>query len=136
MDRMALTTTMHGPKKHLGNRQRIAHATAPPIRRTPGPNPDATVVERYLRGTEEDVTRRIVGDDGATASPSLEHLKPTRANSPPHPAGKVRYMLNTDTTLLSSLLPTSPTKLKVEFPEDEIRVKAYEGVGKGRLKLV
>jgi adenine-specific DNA glycosylase len=41
-------------------------------------------------------------------------------------------MLDTDTTVELIAAHIADT-LKSEFPEDEIRVKAYEGVGKGAI---
>ena len=42
------------------------------------------------------------------------------------------YMLDTDTTV-ELIAAHMADKLKVEFPTDTIRVKAYEGVGKGAI---
>ncbi|HBC34035.1 MAG TPA: 6-pyruvoyl tetrahydropterin reductase, partial [Marinobacter adhaerens] len=42
------------------------------------------------------------------------------------------YMLDTDTTV-ELIAAHMADKLKVEFATDTIRVKAYEGVGKGAI---
>ncbi|MEP3588653.1 MAG: 6-pyruvoyl tetrahydropterin reductase, partial [Marinobacter sp.] len=83
-------------------------------------------------GTEEDVTRRFVGDDGQHYI-SFDYEANQGEFALTLPESRV-YMLETDTTV-ELIAAHMADVLKAEFPEDEIRVKAYEGVGKGAIAV-
>ncbi len=128
---------VHGLKKHLGNCQRIAHGHRSPIRIDRNGHRDYELEHRWAKlwqdiyvGTEEDVVRRYVGEDGV-AYISFEYEANQGEFGLTLPENRV-YMLNTDTTV-ELIAAHIADELKTEFPEDEIRVKAYEGVGKGAI---
>jgi len=81
-------------------------------------------------GTEEDISRRFVDDNGAEYI-CFEYEANQGKFALTLPASRV-YMMNTDTTV-ELIAAHIADQLKQEFPEDSIRVKAYEGVGKGAL---
>ena len=128
---------VHGLKKHLGNCQRIAHGHRSPIRIDRNGHRDYDLENRWAKlwkdiyvGTEEDVTRRFVGEDGVGYI-TFEYEANQGEFALTLPESRV-YMLETDTTV-ELIAAHIADKLKAEFPEDEIRVKAYEGVGKGAI---
>ncbi|MDF0749123.1 6-carboxytetrahydropterin synthase [Marinobacter sp. 71-i] len=128
---------VHGLKKHLGNCQRIAHGHRSPIRIDRNGHRDRDLENRWAKlwqdiyvGSEEDVTQRWVAEDG-TAYVTFEYEANQGEFALTLPESRV-YMLDSDTTveLIASHIAG---QLKAEFPEDVIRVKAYEGVGKGAI---
>jgi len=128
---------VHGLKKHLGNCQRIAHGHRSPIRIDRNGYRDYHLESRWAKlwqdiyvGTEEDVTRRFVGEDGNLYL-TFEYEANQGEFALTLPDQRV-YMVDTDSTV-EFIAAHIADKLKVEFPEDEIRVKAYEGVGKGAI---
>lgn len=128
---------VHGLKKHLGNCQRIAHGHRSPIRIDRNGHRDydlekhwATLWQDIYVGSEEDVARRHVGDDGIPYV-TFEYEANQGEFALTLPEARV-YMLDTDTTVELIAAHIADT-LKVEFPTDAIRVKAYEGVGKGAI---
>lgn len=130
---------VHGLKKHLGNCQRIAHGHRSPIRIDRNGQRDTELEKRWAKlwediyvGTEEDVTRRFVGDDGQHYI-SFEYEANQGEFALTLPESRV-YMLETDTTV-ELIAAHMADVLKAEFPEDKIRVKAYEGVGKGAIAV-
>ncbi|MEP3562089.1 MAG: 6-carboxytetrahydropterin synthase [Marinobacter sp.] len=130
---------VHGLKKHLGNCQRIAHGHRSPIRIDRNGQRDTELEKRWAKlwediyvGTEEDVTRRFVGDDGQHYI-SFDYEANQGEFALTLPESRV-YMLETDTTV-ELIAAHMADVLKAEFPEDEIRVKAYEGVGKGAIAV-
>ncbi|MCK0105275.1 6-carboxytetrahydropterin synthase [Marinobacter sp. S0848L] len=130
---------VHGLKKHLGNCQRIAHGHRSPIRIDRNGQRDTELEKRWAKlwediyvGTEEDVTRRFVGDDGQHYI-SFEYEANQGEFALTLPESRV-YMLETDTTV-ELIAAHMADVLKAEFADDEIRVKAYEGVGKGAISV-
>jgi len=128
---------VHGLKKHLGNCQRIAHGHRSPIRIDRNGHRDYDLENRWARlwqdiyvGTREDIARRFVGEDGATYI-TFEYEANQGEFALTLPESRV-YMLDTDTTVELIAAHIADT-LKAEFPEDGIRVTAYEGVGKGAI---
>ncbi len=128
---------VHGLKKHLGNCQRIAHGHRSPIRIDRNGHRDRDLENRWAKlwrdiyvGSEEDVTQRWVAEDG-TAYVTFEYEANQGEFALTLPESRV-YMLDSDTTV--ELIAAHIAKqIKAEFPEDSIRVKAYEGVGKGAI---
>lgn len=128
---------VHGLKKHLGNCQRIAHGHRSPIRIDRNGYRDYRLESRWAKlwqdiyvGTEEDVARRFVGEDGSTYI-TFEYEANQGEFALTLPEQRV-YMIDTDSTVEFIAAHIADT-LKVEFPEDQIRVKAFEGVGKGAI---
>jgi 6-pyruvoyl-tetrahydropterin synthase len=128
---------VHGLKKHLGNCQRIAHGHRSPICIHRNEQRETTLEALWAKlwkdiyvGTEEDISRRFVDDNGAEYI-CFEYEANQGKFALTLPASRV-YMMNTDTTV-ELIAAHIADQLKQEFPEDSIRVKAYEGVGKGAL---
>lgn len=128
---------VHGLKKHLGNCQRIAHGHRSPIRIDRNGQRDRDLERNWAKmwkdvyvGTEEDVARRWIAADG-TAYVSFEYEAEQGEFSLTLPEKRV-YMLDTDTTV-ELIAAHIAERLKAEFPDDAIEVKAYEGVGKGSI---
>ena len=130
---------VHGLKKHLGNCQRIAHGHRSPIRIDRNGQRDRDLERRWAKlwqdiyvGTEEDVTRRWLAEDG-TAYIGFEYEAEQGEFALALPEQRV-YMLNSDTTV-ELIAAHIADRLKADFPDDSILVKAYEGVGKGSIAL-
>lgn len=128
---------VHGLKKHLGNCQRIAHGHRSPIRIDRNGHRDYDLEKRWATlwrdiyvGSEEDVTRRWVDEHGS-AYVTFEYEANQGEFALTLPEQRV-YMMSTDTTV-ELIAAHMADQLKAEFPEDTIRVKAYEGVGKGAI---
>lgn len=128
---------VHGLKKHLGNCQRIAHGHRSPIRIDRNGHRDRDLENRWAKlwqdiyvGSEEDVTQRWVTENG-TAYVTFEYEANQGEFALTLPERRV-YMLDSDTTV-ELIAAHIAEQLKAEFPEDIIRVKAYEGVGKGAI---
>ncbi|MEX2474214.1 6-pyruvoyl tetrahydropterin synthase family protein [Marinobacter sp.] len=128
---------VHGLKKHLGNCQRIAHGHRSPIRIDRNGHRAYDLESRWATlwrdiyvGSEEDVTRRWVAEDGI-AYVTFEYEANQGEFALTLPERRV-YMMATDTTV-ELIAAHMADQLKAEFPEDAIRVKAYEGVGKGAI---
>ncbi|WP_297792294.1 6-carboxytetrahydropterin synthase [uncultured Marinobacter sp.] len=128
---------VHGLKKHLGNCQRIAHGHRSPIRIDRNDHRDYELEKRWATlwqdiyvGSEEDVTRRWVAEDGV-AYVTFEYEANQGEFALTLPESRV-YMMETDTTV-ELIAAHMADQLKAEFPADAIRVKAYEGVGKGAI---
>ncbi|MDK8464011.1 6-carboxytetrahydropterin synthase [Marinobacter sp. SS13-12] len=128
---------VHGLKKHLGNCQRIAHGHRSPIRIDRNGHRDRDLENRWAKlwqdiyvGSEEDVTQRWVAADG-TEYVTFEYEANQGEFALTLPESRV-YMLDSDTTV-ELIAAHIAEQLKAEFPEDIIRVKAYEGVGKGAI---
>ncbi|WP_417530398.1 6-carboxytetrahydropterin synthase [Marinobacter lipolyticus] len=130
---------VHGLKKHLGNCQRIAHGHRSPIRIDRNGHRDYELEKRWAKlwqdiyvGSEEDVTQRWVAEDGV-AYVTFEYEANQGEFALTLPENRV-YMMETDTTV-ELIAAHMADQLKAEFPADAIRVKAYEGVGKGAIAL-
>lgn len=130
---------VHGLKKHLGNCQRIAHGHRSPIRIDRNGHRDYDLENHWAKlwrdiyvGTEEDVTRRWVAEDG-TGYVTFEYEANQGEFALTLPESRV-YMMDTDTTV-ELIAGHIADRLKTEFPSDSIRVKAYEGVGKGAIAV-
>ena len=128
---------VHGLKKHLGNCQRIAHGHRSPIRIDRNGHRDRELQRRWATrwqdiyiGSEEDVVRRHVDSTG-TPYVTFEYEANQGEFALTLPEERV-YLLDTDTTVELIAAHIADT-LKGEFPNDRIRVKAYEGVGKGAI---
>ena len=130
---------VHGLKKHLGNCQRIAHGHRSPIRVDRDGHRDRDLEHRWAKlwkdiyvGSEEDVTGRWVAGNG-TAYISFAYEANQGEFSLTLPEKRV-YMLNSDTTV-ELIAAHIADQLKADFPDNEILVKAYEGVGKGAVAV-
>lgn len=128
---------VHGLKKHLGNCQRIAHGHRSPIRIDRNGHRDYVLEKRWATlwcdiyvGSEEDVSGRWVDENGV-AYVTFEYEANQGEFALTLPEQRV-YMMTTDTTV-ELIAAHMADELKAEFPEDTIRVKAYEGVGKGAI---
>ena len=128
---------VHGLKKHLGNCQRIAHGHRSPIRIDRNGQRDYDLEKRWATlwcdiyvGSEEDVSGRWVDEHGV-AYVTFEYEANQGEFALTLPEQRV-YMMTTDTTV-ELIAAHMAGELKAEFPEDSIRVKAYEGVGKGAI---
>ncbi len=128
---------VHGLKKHLGNCQRIAHGHRSPIRIDRNGNRDYQLEQRWAAlwqdiyvGSEEDVISRHVDEKGVPYV-SFGYEANQGEFALELPETKV-YMLDTDSTV-ELIAAHIADRLKAEFPGDSIRVKAYEGVGKGAI---
>ncbi|MCK7552942.1 6-pyruvoyl trahydropterin synthase family protein [Marinobacter goseongensis] len=128
---------VHGLKKHLGNCQRIAHGHRSPIRIDRNGQRDYDLEKRWATlwcdiyvGSEEDVSGRWVDEHGV-AYVTFEYEANQGEFALTLPEQRV-YMMSTDTTV-ELIAAHMAGELKAEFPEDSIRVKAYEGVGKGAI---
>lgn len=128
---------VHGLKKHLGNCQRIAHGHRSPIRIDRNGHRDYDLEKRWATlwcdiyvGSEEDVSGRWVDETGV-AYVTFEYEANQGEFALTLPEQRV-YMMTTDTTV-ELIAAHMADELKAEFPEDSIRVKAYEGVGKGAI---
>jgi len=128
---------VHGLKKHLGNCQRIAHGHRSPLRIDRNGHRDRALEQEWAArwqdiyiGSEEDLVRSHVDRDGVRYV-TFEYEANQGEFSLTLPEAQV-YLLRTDTTveLIASHIADS---LKARFPDDHIRVKAYEGVGKGAI---
>lgn len=130
---------VHGLKKHLGNCQRIAHGHRSPIRIDRNNHRDHalehTWAERWKDiyvGSEEDITTRFVDTDGVSYI-RFDYEANQGEFSLTLPEERV-YLLNTDTTV-ELIAAHIADQCKAECPDDTIRVKAYEGVGKGAIAI-
>lgn len=130
---------VHGLKKHLGNCQRIAHGHRSPIRINRNGHRDYELEKRWATlwrdiyvGSEEDVTRRWVDENGV-AYVTFEYEANQGEFALTVPESRV-YMMETDTTV-ELIAAHMADQLKAEFPAESIRVKAYEGVGKGAIAI-
>jgi len=128
---------VHGLKKHLGNCQRIAHGHRSPIRIDRNGRRDYDLESAWSKlwqdiyvGSEEDVVRRHVAEDGVTYI-TFEYEANQGEFALTLPEKRV-YMMGTDTTV-ELIAAHIANQLKAEFPSDTILVKAYEGVGKGAI---
>ena len=128
---------VHGLKKHLGNCQRIAHGHRSPIRIDRNGSRDYELEQRWAAlwqdiyvGSEEDVISRHVDEKGVPYV-SFGYEANQGEFALELPEAKV-YMLDTDSTV-ELIAAHIADRLKAEFPGDSIRVKAYEGVGKGAI---
>jgi 6-pyruvoyl-tetrahydropterin synthase len=128
---------VHGLKKHLGNCQRIAHGHRSPIRIDRNGHRDYDLERTWAKlwqdiyvGSEEDVARRHVGEDGVPYI-TFEYEANQGEFALTLPEARV-YMMNTDTTV-ELIAAHIADQLKLQSPSDTILVKAYEGVGKGAI---
>ncbi len=128
---------VHGLKKHLGNCQRIAHGHRSPIRIDRNGHRDYDLERTWAKlwqdiyvGSEEDVARRHVGEDGV---PYITFEYEANQGEFALTLAEARvYMMNTDTTV-ELIAAHIADQLKLQSPSDTILVKAYEGVGKGAI---
>ncbi|ROU01835.1 6-pyruvoyl tetrahydropterin reductase [Marinobacter sp. R17] len=129
---------VHGLKKHLGNCQRIAHGHRSRIQIQRNGARDQALERAWAKrwqdiyvGTEEDVTARFVEDDVSYLTFAYEANQGEFSLT--LPADRV-CLIDTDTTveLLAAYLADA---CKQQFPNDDIQVKAFEGVGKGAIAL-
>lgn len=124
----------HGLKKHGGNCQRIAHGHRSQIRvwRNDQPAPELealwakTFADIYI-GTREDIVSQAdnqIRFAYRTSQGAFELSMPEACC----------YLLDTDTTV-ELIADHLATELKLQHPADTIRVKAYEGLGKGAIVI-
>ncbi|HTN35099.1 MAG TPA: 6-carboxytetrahydropterin synthase [Marinobacter sp.] len=127
----------HGLKKHLGNCQRIAHGHRSLIRidrngqRAQDLERDwAARWQDIYVGTEADIAGRNVDESGVKHI-TFAYESNQGAFALTLPESQV-YLIDTDTTV-ELIAAHIADQIKAEFPADTIRVKAYEGVGKGAM---
>ncbi|SDX11153.1 6-pyruvoyl tetrahydropterin synthase [Marinobacter mobilis] len=130
---------VHGLKKHLGNCQRIAHGHRSPIRIDRNNHRDHALEQAWAErwkdiyvGSEEDITTRFVDTNGVGYI-RFDYEANQGEFSLTLPEERV-YLLNTDTTV-ELIAAHIADQCKAEWPNDAIRVKAYEGVGKGAISI-
>lgn len=127
---------VHGLKKHAGNCQRIAHGHRSRLEIWRNgercPTLEQTWASRWRDiyvGTEEDIADRFLRDDVAYYRFSYQ------ANQGDFeleiPAARV-YLMDTDTTV-ELIAAHLADQCKRAQPDARIRVKAFEGVGKGAI---
>lgn len=128
---------VHGLKKHLGNCQRIAHGHRSPIRIDRNGHRDYDLERTWAKlwqdiyvGSEEDVARRHLGEDGVLYI-TFEYEANQGEFALTLPEARV-YMMDTDTTV-ELIAAHIADQLKLQSPSDTILVRAYEGVGKGAI---
>ena len=127
---------VHGLKKHLGNCQRLAHGHRSRLQIFRDGRRDAILEREWAQrlrdrfvGTREDLRARTVeeGRDYLHFAYEAEQGEFQLML----PASSV-YLMETDTTVewIATHLAES---CKARFPESRIRVRAFEGVGKGAI---
>lgn len=130
---------VHGLKKHLGNCQRIAHGHRSPIRIDRNGRRDSELEKLWAQrwqdiyvGTREDIAQTWTDPDGSDYIRFCYEANQGEFNLT-LPTRRV-WLLDTDTTveLIAAYLADT---IKAEYPQDEIRVRAYEGVGKGAIAI-
>ncbi|WP_152206975.1 6-pyruvoyl trahydropterin synthase family protein [Marinobacter changyiensis] len=130
---------VHGLKKHLGNCQRIAHGHRSPIQVRRNGHRDTDLERDWARcwsdiyvGSEEDVTEQFVDAKGIPYI-TFDYEAEQGEFSLTLPLPRV-YMMATDTTV-ELIADHIASQCKTQYPDDEIQVKAFEGVGKGAFAL-
>ncbi len=130
---------VHGLKKHLGNCQRIAHGHRSPIQIRRNGHRDLDLERDWARcwsdiyvGSEEDVTEQFVDSQGIPYI-TFDYEANQGEFSLTLPLQRV-YMMETDTTV-ELIADHIASQCKVLCPDDDIQVKAYEGVAKGAFAL-
>ena len=122
----------HGLKKHQGNCQRIAHGHRSGIKIWRNgalcPSSMGAVAEHFKDiyiGTQADIVAEseLYWEFAYTASQGDFHLRLPK---------QCVYLLDEDTTV-ENISAHLATWLKTLHPADQIRVKAYEGLGKGAI---
>ncbi|MFW5825457.1 MAG: 6-pyruvoyl trahydropterin synthase family protein [Marinobacter sp.] len=130
---------VHGLKKHLGNCQRIAHGHRSPIRIDINSRHSPELEKHWARqwqdiyiGTREDMDQSWT-DAGGTEYVSFRYDAEQGEFCLVLPRRRV-WLLETDTTveLIAAYLAD---EIKKDYPADEVRVKAFEGVGKGAIAV-
>lgn len=127
---------VHGLKKHLGNCQRIAHGHRSRIQITRDNTRDHDLERHWARewqdiyiGTEDDITARFVEEEISYLTFSYEANQGEFSLTMPQ---QRVYLMDTDTTV-ELIAAHLANQCKQQHPDDEIRVKAFEGVGKGAI---
>ena len=130
---------VHGLKKHRGNCQRIAHGHRSPIRIDINGRRDTELEKHWARqwqdiyiGTREDLSQSWTDGDG-TEYVSFHYDAEQGEFRLTLPRQRV-WFLETDTTveLIAAYLAD---QLKASHPGDKVRVRAFEGVGKGAIAV-
>lgn len=130
---------VHGLKKHLGNCQRIAHGHRSPIRIDINGRHSPELEKHWAQqwqdiyiGTREDLNQSWSDADG-TEYVSFQYDAEQGEFRLTLPRRRV-WLLETDTTveLIAAYLAD---EIKRDHPADEVRVKAFEGVGKGAIAV-
>lgn len=130
---------VHGLKKHLGNCQRIAHGHRSPIHIDINGRRSPDLEKHWSRqwqdiyiGTREDLSQSWSDADG-TEYVSFHYDAEQGEFRLTLPRRRV-WLLETDTTveLIAAYLAD---EIKKDHPADEVRVKAFEGVGKGAIAV-
>ncbi|NIB43323.1 hypothetical protein HBA55_27190 [Pseudomaricurvus alkylphenolicus] len=124
----------HGLKKHDGNCQRIAHGHRSQIHiwrnDIPAPELEAQWAQQFCDiyiGTREDVVQH---DDNQLRFAYTTSQGAFELCLPEHCC----YLIDSDSTV--ELIATHiADQLKQQFPADRLKVKAFEGMGKGALVL-
>ncbi len=130
---------VHGLKKHRGNCQRIAHGHRSPICIDINSRRDTALEQHWAQqwrdiyiGSREDISQTWTDQDGVSYV-SFSYDANQGEFSLTLPRERV-WLLDTDTTveLIAAYLAD---EIKQTRPQDQVRVKAYEGVGKGAIAL-
>lgn len=127
---------VHGLKKHLGNCQRLAHGHCSRLQIFRDGRRDTTMEQEWAQrwrdsfiGTRDDVQATFREQDGDYVQFAYEAEQGEFVLSLP---GDSVYLMETDTTVewIASHLADA---CKDQYPDSRIRVRAFEGVGKGAI---
>lgn len=128
---------VHGLKKHRGNCQRIAHGHRSPLKIWRAGRRDRALEQQWARrwadiylASEEDVAYRSV-EAGGTAYLTFKYHANQGEFALTMPERQV-YRMTTDTTV-EWIAAHLADQCKADYPDDDILVRAYEGVGKGAM---
>ncbi|MCG8669545.1 MAG: 6-carboxytetrahydropterin synthase [Pseudomonadales bacterium] len=128
----------HGLKKHLGNCQRIAHGHRSPIEISINGQRSTALEQDWANrwqdiyiGTNEDIQRQFEED-------GVEYLQFAYQSEQGHfeltlPAESC-YLIGTDSTV-EHIAAHLADEIKKKHPNDQVMVKAYEGVWKGAIAI-
>lgn len=126
----------HGLKKHQGNCQRIAHGHRSKIEiylnDIRDPQLEKEWADRFKDiyiGTEEDIVK--VTSSGSHESYSFSYQSQQGSFELTLPARQV-YIMDTDTTV-ELIAHHIANVVKQDYPDKQVTVKAFEGVGKGAI---
>lgn len=129
---------VHGLKKHKGNCQRIAHGHRSRIQIHRDGHRDRSLEDAWARrwrdiyvGTQEDVVERFVDNGVPYTRFTYEANQGEFALT--LPSDRV-YLIESDSTV-ELIAAHLADQCKANHPDSEIRVRAYEGVGKGAIAV-
>ncbi|PAV27484.1 6-carboxytetrahydropterin synthase [Tamilnaduibacter salinus] len=129
---------VHGLKKHKGNCQRIAHGHRSRLQIHRDGHRDHSLEDAWARrwrdiyvGTQEDVVEQFVENETPYTRFAYDANQGEFALTLP---SNTVYLIDSDSTV-ELIAAHLADESKANHPDSEIRVKAYEGVGKGALAI-